>query len=168
MGKRIVIDPTRIYAWINTSNQWASASDSCSVCIPVTVGRSYTLRWTDTNSDNVGTIYRYGFSNSITPSSQTLTQCTRTTPQDASPVTLTADNPYLVMQLSGSKFPGNLAFLAVEEVVSDADYILRRRAMMGAAAGEPAPLYPFPTRTSGVFAGTGGNVVSFNQSNTNG
>lgn len=134
MGNRIVIDPTRIYAWINTTNQWVSASDSASICIPVTVGRSYILQWSDTDSDNVGTIYRYGFSNSDTPSSQTLTQCTRTTPQDASSVTLTADRPYLIIQLSGSKFPDNLAYLVVEEidleeVVSGADFFLRRGAM---------------------------------------
>ena len=48
------------------------------------------------------------------------------------------------------------------------DMMTRRRAMMGAEAGEPAPLYSFPTRTSGVYDGTGGNTVIFNQTNTNG
>jgi hypothetical protein len=58
------------------------------------------------------------------------------------------------MQLSGSKFPGNLAYLVVEEIVleeavSDADFFLRRGAMM---AGIALPEWDYGWKTAdGVY-----------------
>lgn len=39
--------------------------------------------------------------------------------------------------------------------------LLRRRAMIAASGGPSGPLYPIPERTSGVFAGTGGQMAVF-------
>lgn len=37
----------------------------------------------------------------------------------------------------------------------------RRRIMLKEASGKAGPLYPFPERTEGRFAGTGGNIIEY-------
>jgi len=116
---RIGINPTRIYAWINTNNAWVHADDSYSVLIPVTKDTTYRLRWTETDSSKVGTIYRYGFTDINSAQGQSLANCLRTTPQDASTVTVTASGDYLVIQISGArgKTIFNNNWLIVEAIV---------------------------------------------------
>lgn len=99
---RIGLDPTRIYAWINTNNVWIKANDSYSILIPVTKGTQYRMRFTTTDSNVVASIFRWGFTDTSTPQSQTLDSCTRSSPQATSTVTVTATKKYLVVQM-GSK-----------------------------------------------------------------
>ena len=100
---RLRVNPTRTYAYITTSQTWKSASDSWSIVTPVTVGTQYKISFTTTTNSSVGTIFRYGFCDySDTSSERTLSQVTRTSPQNKSSVTLTADKPYLIVQLSAS------------------------------------------------------------------
>ena len=100
---RLRVNPTRTYAYITTSSTWKSASDSWSIVTPVTVGTQYKISFTTTTSSSVGTIFRYGFCDySDASSERTLSQVTRTSPQSKSSVTLTADKPYLIVQLSAS------------------------------------------------------------------
>lgn len=100
---RVRIPPTRIYAYITTSQTWQSASDSYSVAIPVTVGVQYKLTMLNTTSSKVGTIFRWGFCDYNNASqTRSLTQVTRSSPQSTSTVTLTADKQYLIVQVSAS------------------------------------------------------------------
>ena len=92
----------KVSAWINSDNAWTSDSSSYCFCSPVEVGKKYALRWTTNDSATVGTIFRFGFSDTNTPSGQTLTHARRTTPQDLSYVELTADKDYLVIQVANS------------------------------------------------------------------
>ena len=101
-GNAITIDSTRIYAYIATDYKWKSASDSYSVVVPVTVGKQYVIAFTNTSSSLVGTIFRYGFTNSRTPSNQSLSQCVRTTPQAAPNVSLMANSDYLIIQMGAT------------------------------------------------------------------
>lgn len=98
----IDIDPTRIYAYINTSGQWIEASDSYSVYIPVRVGWKYTIKFSNTASETVGTIFRYGFTNSKTVGGQKLNGWVRTSPQSTPSVTVTATNSFLIVQMSST------------------------------------------------------------------
>ena len=100
---RLRVDPTRVTAYITTSETWKSASDSWSIVTPVTVGTQYKISFTTTTSSSVGTIFRYGFCDyNNTSSERQLSQVTRTSPQNKSSVTLTADKPYLIIQVSAS------------------------------------------------------------------
>ena len=101
-GKPVAITSGKIAAWISTNGAWAAASDSYSVCIPVEVGKSYAVKWSTTDTAVVGDIFRYGFTATPTPQTQTLSQVKRTSPQDLPSVVLTADYPYLVIQVGSS------------------------------------------------------------------
>lgn len=100
--EEITIDSTRIYAWINGSNGWASANDSYSICVPVEVGRKYLMEFSETDSSKVGIYFRWGCSNTNTPSGQILSKCVRTSPQENSRVEIVPDRPYLVIQIGAS------------------------------------------------------------------
>ena len=102
-GKPITIGD-RIYAYIGTSYSWLADAGSYSVALPVEVGHKYAIRMTETDSDTVGTILRYGFTDSATPDSQQLSQCVRTSPQNTQYAELTADGKYLVIQMTAAKF----------------------------------------------------------------
>lgn len=102
-GKPLTIGD-RKYAYIGTSGSWLADSGSYSVALPVEVGKKYAIRMTETDSDTVGTILRYGFTDSATPDSQLLSQWVRTTPQGTQYVELTADGKYLVIQMTAAKF----------------------------------------------------------------
>ena len=104
----IDINSTRNYAYIDTTGKWISSSDSYSICIPVTVGWKYTISFSNTASGTVGTIFRYGFSNSNKINSQTLSQWVRTSPQSTPSVTITADRPFLIIQMSASYAKRNI------------------------------------------------------------
>lgn len=116
-GKPLTIDSTRIYGSIGTSGSWTTNSNSYSIAVPVAVGKEYAIRMTETASDTVGTILRYGFTDSATPSGQTLSQWVRTTPQDTQFAELTADEPYLVIQMQAAQAAGNLTngYVIVQE-----------------------------------------------------
>lgn len=118
-GKPLTIDSTRIYGSIGTSGSWTTNSNSYSIAVPVTVGKKYAIRMTETDSGTVGTILRYGFTDSTTPSGQTLSQWVRTTPQDTQFAELTADEPYLVIQMQAAQAADNIAngYIAVQEQV---------------------------------------------------
>ena len=47
------------------------------------------------------------------------------------------------------------------------DLLTRRRELILASGGEPAPLYPITARTSGAFAGTGGQIAKFDYQSGN-
>lgn len=108
-GKSITIDSTRIFAYINPDGFWISSSDSYSVAIPVVTGKKYIISFTNTDSDTVGTIFRYGFSDTNSPTGQTLTQWVRTTPQDTPSVELTAVKSYLIIQMGANVAGGNIS-----------------------------------------------------------
>lgn len=105
---KIGIDSTRIYAWINSSNAWVSANDSYSILIPVTKGAQYRMRFTTTDSNVVGSIFRWGFTDNSTAQSQTLNSCNRTSPQDTPTVTVTATKKYLVVQMGSTVADKNI------------------------------------------------------------
>ena len=115
-GKPITIDSARITAYISEDGLWVADTGYC-IAIPVTVGNKYAIRMTETDSDIVGTIFRWGFTNSTTPSGQQLSQWVRSTPQDTQFAELTADNTYLIIQLSASKAAGVVSngYLVVQE-----------------------------------------------------
>lgn len=99
-GISITLPMDRINAYIDASGTWKASSDSYSMCVEVEVGKTYAIRWMNTISTEVGTIFRYGFSDTSTASGQTLTQFSRTSPQSVPYVALTADKQYLVIQVS--------------------------------------------------------------------
>lgn len=101
-GIPITLPMDRIFAYIDASGAWRSASDSYSICVEVEIGKTYAIRWTDTNSADVSSIFRYGFSDTSTVNGQILTQFNRTSPQSVPYVELTADQQYLVIQISSS------------------------------------------------------------------
>lgn len=107
----------RVYAYIGTSGGWIVDAGSYSVALPVEVGKKYAIRMTETDSGTVGTILRWGFTDSATPSEQTLSQWVRTTPQDTQYAEITADGKYLVIQMTASKFAGNISngYIVVNE-----------------------------------------------------
>lgn len=98
------VSSTRINAYINDSEKWVSSNDSYSIAVPVTSGKLYKIEWVSTNSSTVGTIFRYGFSSTNTATSQSLSQCVRTSPQSTPVIALVADNNYLIIQASASTF----------------------------------------------------------------
>ena len=106
-GKPLTLDPTRISAYINENGYWLYSSDSYSIAVPVEVGTKVAIRFTNTDSSVVGSIFRYGFRNNATPDAPTsatmLSQVYRGTPQEREYVELTADRPYLIIQLPSSR-----------------------------------------------------------------
>lgn len=98
--KPIDIDYTRIYAFIGSVGNWATASDSYSILIPIEVGKKYRLEWETTVG--VGSIFRYGQTDIPTPEGQKLNTVTRSSPQDKPIVDITAVNNYLVVQIASS------------------------------------------------------------------
>ena len=115
------IDSTRINAYISENGLWTSSSSSYSVCVPVTVGKQYNLHFSTTDSSLVGTIFRYGFSESNTLEGQGLSGLARSTPQDLSDSTATATGPYLVIQLSAATASDVLSngYLTLTELARD-------------------------------------------------
>lgn len=101
----VTIDPTRVSAYISTDGKWTASSDSYSVCVPVTSGKRYALTWSTTDSSSVGTIFRYGFSDTNTASGQTLSGWIRSTPQDSQNTQVIASGAYLVLQFGVSVAP---------------------------------------------------------------
>lgn len=96
--KPIDIDYTRIYAFISSVGNWATASDSHSILIPIEVGKKYRLEWETTVG--VSSIFRYGQTDIPTPEGQKLNAVTRSSPQDKPIVDITAVNNYLVVQIA--------------------------------------------------------------------
>lgn len=116
-GKPLTIDSTRISAYIGQTGTWVASNEGYSVVVPVEVGQKYAIRMTETDSGTVGTIFRYGFTDSATPESQQLTQWVRTTPQDTQYVELTADGKYLIIQMTYGKFASIISngYIVVKE-----------------------------------------------------
>ena len=107
---KLTLDATRITAYISDAGVWRSSSDSYSIKIPVTVGKRYHIVWTDTNSSTVGTIFRYGFTDDITPSTTNyVSQWVRTTPQALNEVEVIADAAYLIIQNGAAVMADNIA-----------------------------------------------------------
>jgi len=107
---QLTLDATRISAYISDVGIWKSSSDSYSIKVPVTVGKKYRIVWTNTNSAVVGTIFRYGFTDTPTPSNTNqLTQWERTSPQDLPEVEITADCDYLIIQNGASLMAANIS-----------------------------------------------------------
>lgn len=98
----ITIGTTRINAYISADGRWVASNDLYSVCVPVTQGKRYKFQFSSTSSTDVGTIFRYGFSDTNTPTGQTLTGWIRSTPQDYIANKITASGSYLVIQLDSS------------------------------------------------------------------
>lgn len=109
-----------ISAWIsNTTNVWATDSSSTSICIPVTVGKQYSLSFSTTDSSVVGTIFKWGFTNSNSPTGQVIRNVGRSTPQNTqTAITEVANASYLIIQLSSSYINSILSngYLTVTEL----------------------------------------------------
>lgn len=100
----VPIDSTRVYAYIDSNMIWRTASDSYSVVVPIEIGEQYVLVYSNTDSADVGTIFRFGQTNSSTPAStNTLTGAVRSTPQDTPSATITASKQYLIVQFAAGK-----------------------------------------------------------------
>jgi hypothetical protein len=107
---RMYVPSTRYQGYIDTTGKWVGSSDSYTIKIQVTKGVSYRMRWTTTSSSLVGTIFRWGFTDSTTaPNSQQLDSWVRTTPQDTSSATATATKKYIIIQFSASYAAGLLS-----------------------------------------------------------
>lgn len=91
---------TVLDAYIGPSYVLTSSSDSYSICIPVTIGNTYSLEFSTTDSSIVGSIFRYGFTSSSTPIGQQLSSVIRATVQSRQSTLIKADGSYLIIQLS--------------------------------------------------------------------
>lgn len=165
----IIIDSTRVAAYIDTSGRWKSADDSYSVVIPVTSGKSYKFTWVNTSTDDVGTIFRYGFTSSSTPNSQVLSNWARTSPQSTPSVIITASKAYLILQvgtLVAEQIFSN-GYLLLETVENNYDPMLRRRGMLMESNTIPPISYSsissnaFTSWARSSFVGVSGNMVYF-------
>lgn len=107
-----------IDAAIGTTNKWNAAADgSTSILIETEIGKYYRLAWDNTSTDVVGAIFRWGFTDTPRPTSQVLSNCTRTTPQATAAATTQADDIYMPIQVKGAVYPGNMAHFSVREMV---------------------------------------------------
>lgn len=133
-----VIDAAYTNAWISSQYAWTTASNSASFAVPVVVGKRYRIEWDNTDSDTVGAVFRYGFTDNDTPgNSNTLsTPRARTTPQDTESVELEASKDYLILQVGSGAFPGNAGHLTVREMIGYEPPVLL---MGGAPNPEPDP-----------------------------
>lgn len=106
-------------AWISSAYVWTTANSSASFAVPVTVGSRYLLAWDNTDSDTVGAVFRYGFTDDNSPSnSNTLsTPRARTTPQEVQSVEVEASKDYLIIQVGSGAFPANTEHLSVCEMI---------------------------------------------------
>ena len=99
-------------------------SNADTVAVPVTVGKQYVIRWTNTTQPTVGTVFRYGFVSDSTPTGQAITQAYRGTIQDlpSNPIVVTADNSYLLLQCNQNYTIPNITngYLTVSEVSNTA------------------------------------------------
>lgn len=86
--------------YINTGGVWTAYAQSFSLAIPATVGKAYKLSWNETDEALVGNYFRWGFCDTDTPSSQTLTAWNRGwTPQNCNEVTVIAVDDFLVVNV---------------------------------------------------------------------
>lgn len=100
----VLIDSTRVYAYIDSNMIWKAASDSYSVVVPIEIGKQYVLAFSNMDSADVGTIFRFGQTNSSIPAStNTLIGAERSTPQDMPSAMITASKQYLIVQFAASK-----------------------------------------------------------------
>ena len=114
------IDPTRIYAYIDASGYWKGASDSYSIAVPIESGYKYDIELSVYDSTTASTIFRYGQTNSLTPSSSNLlTGWVRSTPQDTHSAIITASKSYLVIQMGATAFGRVLSngYLTIRKVL---------------------------------------------------
>ena len=118
VGSPVDIPTTPIIrAYINQSHKIAGSMDTMAR-ITVDVGKTYRLRWTNTDSATVGTIFDFGFVELGGYVGETVTQAQLTTPQDVPSVTLTADFPYLLVRMDSQKYMTNIksGYLVCEEI----------------------------------------------------
>lgn len=135
MGNFITVDPTRIYAAISEHYAWNSNTSAYCVCVPVTVGKRYWLSLSESNSSTVGTIFRWGCTNSSTPSGQTLSRCVRATPQSCTFAEVVPDAQYLILQFAAAYAESVVnSYLSVYECsdseTEDGEILTRRREIM--------------------------------------
>ena len=111
-----------IEAYINnTTYKWVADSTTTSICIPVIVGKQYFLSWSETDENIVGNRFRWGFSDTNTPSGQVLTNYYISDPQTTqSAKTEIADKAYLVIQLQATYISDILSngYLSITELGS--------------------------------------------------
>lgn len=85
----------------NPDGNWTADAGYSTICIPVTIGKRYSLSWASTDSSVVGNRSRWGFSNTNTPDGSVLSNFVIATPQNMpNGVTAPADRAYLVIQLA--------------------------------------------------------------------
>lgn len=107
-GKQVTINSTKINGYINTDGIWAYDTASYTVRIPVTSGNKYKIRFTTTDKSVVGSILRWGFTDSETNptiyTSVELYDVQRTTPQSTTSYEsdITATKNYMVLQITNS------------------------------------------------------------------
>lgn len=133
VGQTVTIDPTRNYAYINTNGNWAWSNDSYSIALPVEVGKKYKIDITNTDAAVVGVIFRYGFTDTdpedfkqseVTPSPTSISiyDYWRGTPQDLPEVEVTATHPYLVVQFAAAYAATVVStYLTIKKQVAYAD-----------------------------------------------
>ena len=118
MGHFVNIDQTRIAAYFKNTNgteTWNTDSTSSSYCTQVTVGKRYALAFSETDRTVVGGLFRFGFSNTTTPTGQVLSRPMRGTPQTVSFAPFVPDKPYLIIQLGYGSEARALANLSLYE-----------------------------------------------------
>lgn len=160
-----------INSWLDDSTaEWKTASESSCICIPVTVGRQYSLNWSTTDSSLVGGFIKWGFSDTNTPNSQVVTHFTITSPQSVQDnTTAVADKQYLVIQIANSHASEILTneYLTVTKlagVITDADSLdtLRQYLTVTATLYDSSTVIVTEYTLSGTLAeGTSTITVSY-------
>ena len=92
----------RSNSYILANGTWGTSNDSYTFVIPVTVGKAYRLKWVETDAALAGTIFRWGFSSTNTPSGQLISAWNRYSPQSYSDVTVKAVDSYMLIQVSAA------------------------------------------------------------------
>lgn len=166
VGQTVTIDPTRNYAYINTNGNWAWSNDSYSIALPVEVGKKYKIDITNTDAAVVGVIFRYGFTDTdpedfkqseVTPSPTSISiyDYWRGTPQDLPEVEVTATHPYLVVQFAAAYAATVVStYLTIKKQVAYADGPIETIGIKDSnnllpADAQPDVLYPVTVAAAG-------------------
>ena len=159
---QLELPTTNTYGNITDTYNYLYNVNADTVAVPVTIGKQYIIKWTNTTQATVGSVFRYGFVSDSTPTGQAVTQGYRGTIQNlpSNPIIVTADNSYLLLQCNQKYTIPNITngYLTVSEVsnIATAEMLLK----VGDYQDEQEILSGAVTRKVGikVFDGTEGWV----------
>lgn len=170
MKTQITIDPNSVIQLsavsVNSNTGeyiWHVTDEAATtVCVPVTIGKKYDLIFSEIDTTLVGTIFRWGFTDTNTVSEQVLSRSVRSTPQREPYVQVIADQSYLVIQFGSAYITSILEneyfkmYLVDDILVPEEPNTLfeTRRQMLLKEDGAKL-IYELPTSTSASTYDTG-------------